>query len=153
MQGFSRLSESNLGGCKSFKFAPESYISSIGIATNLNITTITFESGYDWLTGYATFESLKFEEKQKNSRNGVQYDIIISGFIPKDNSTDLVNLNEMKSKKFIVVVEDNNNNERIAYWCKFTFDRATQSKVDQRNGYSFSFYTSMNNPAPFYTGS
>ena len=114
LTNFPKSNSYNLGGLRSFQFVHRSAISAWpGIFNGKVLTPISLKEGFEWLTGYATPETLSFSENSKDEQNGPYYEKEITGFVPgnKDELIDL--MNKMDGHEFVLIVKDPNNQTRL----------------------------------------
>lgn len=98
----------NLGGYVSFTFTPFQYIDSL-LPTNMagrKRVAAIFKSGYSWLNGYATAQTLAFTEEPGVDAQGTLYNLTVAGFVPGDKPDLAAMLEEMASQRFVLVLKD-----------------------------------------------
>src|ERR1700754_3213781 len=104
----------NPGGYKSFQFIPYYQVSGFPAITAMkNLSQVIFYETYDWLNGYATAETLSYDEEYTPDENGGFYDLTITGFIPGDQ-VDLIDIMDtMPFNRFIVMILDTKGVTRL----------------------------------------
>lgn len=151
---FPALAAHNSGGYSSFKFIPSIYITAFPSATN-HIISAAVTTLSAWLDGYATYETLKFEEETIKSSHGESYRPEISGFIPGESAELTQLLFEMEQiKKFVVQITNNRGKIRIVgspgMPLEFASDFNSGSERISSKGFTFKFAGDSLNRAPFY---
>lgn len=156
MNSFPELAfNENLGGCKTFSFAPIPYFNNIPDAlSGVIYDPIDFNSGFDWLTGFASHKSLSYIESAQETENGTEYKISISGVYPK-NSADIVQImHEMVGQRFVVMITDNNGVVQIfgtlTEPLSFSFRKQSGQTPQDRAGIDFEFSGIVSAPSPCY---
>jgi hypothetical protein len=146
----------NLGGYLSFIFAPVSTV--IGdqryVSGNAPSATVSFVAGRNWLSGYATRETLVFTEEPQFDDNGNFYNLTIAGFVPGDNPQLEQILYEMENQRHLVVLKDAGGVLRLAGSKKqplsFSASFASGGARSDIKGYNFKFTGSASLRAPQY---
>jgi len=145
----------NIGGCQDFKFIPANQFPSILIPANLEVNTaISIPNPHRWLFGYATYNTLLFEEKQEESLSGYLFLTSITGFYPKITPSILSQLHLMTKEHFIVLLTDRNGITRLCGTKDnpliFTFHQTSGTAVSDRPGISFTFSAEQIHPSAIY---
>lgn len=144
----------NQGGYSTFKFIPHLFITSFPAAVNHVISTAIITSS-PWLNGYATYETLQFNEEDIKSGHGKSYRAQISGFIPGEYPELTQLLFEMEQmEKFVVQLRNSQGKIRIIGSPERPLEFSSVfSSGDQRSsakGYTLKFTGDELNRAPFY---
>lgn len=154
---FPKKKSYNPGGLRSFRFVPRSWILGYPPIINNKITgEVTLLPGREWLTGYATAETLAFEENGKDSPNGVYYDQSIPGFAPGDHEDLLDLIQSMEGNEFVALVVDARGQTRLVggygYPLKFISDYSSGTMRSDGKGFSYEFTSQCPFRAPVYKG-
>lgn len=134
----------NLAGLRTFKFIPRAAVNAWpGIFNSQILSSIGIISGFAWLNGYATPNTLLFTEEVKESENGKYYEQQIIGFAPGDK-LDLIDLMDlMDAQEFIVQVKDSKNQNRLigshGFPLTFSSSYSSGSGIEEAKGYNFKF--------------
>jgi len=145
----------NPGGLRHFKFMPAYQVINQPLIRDSEITEpFTFSPGLSWLDGYATAETLNFNEPGTDSENGTIYDPEISGFVPGDK-LDLIRLmSKMDRQPFLVLITDALGQLRVcgSHGYPLTFLSSFNSGTGRADskGFQFSFKTQCIFRAPVY---
>ncbi|MGY4385660.1 hypothetical protein ACVWYN_002706 [Pedobacter sp. UYP24] len=146
---------SNLGGLKGFKFIPSFHISvAPPISEGVITSAIVLQPGKSWLNGYATPETLEYNEEAKDSDNGVIFTCHLSGFVPGDFPELNSLLNTMAGLPFCVQFYNAKNELRIAGTqgqpLIFSYTFKSGSARSDSKGYQFEFLGESICSAPAY---
>lgn len=131
----------NKGGLCSFRFCPLSYVDVMPMATGGEyLGTITFESGKGWLTGYATYDTLDWDEQPQG---GGLYEPKLKGFCPIDEPDNVAMFEEMKADRFLILAKDRHGREvlsgAIDAGLVFDFRRGKGGRGNNLHGQFFEF--------------
>jgi hypothetical protein len=145
----------NPGGYLSFQFAPAQLVASFPmIANSKTVVPVAFLAGYDWFNGYATTETLVFNEEPAFDEGGTYYNITVTGFAPGDKPelVDLIGL--MADNRFILQVKDTAKINRLVGTPKSPLDFSATfgsggARADQK-GFTFNFTGQALYRAPVY---
>ncbi len=145
----------NLGGLRTFQFAPlDSIVSYPAIHDGLITTPLQFKAGKNWLDGYSTPYSLQFSETGKDTPNGIYYAQAIDGVIPGDRLESINAVASAEGNSFVVLVTDANGQKRLVgahgYPLIFLADYNTGSSRSDSKGFSFQFSGMSIIRAPVY---
>lgn len=144
----------NLGGYTSFVFSPIQFIAGVqrSISANAPIALVSFLGGYDWLSGYATMQSLAYTEEPKTDDNGTYYDLTIAGFIPGDKPELEQVLADMEQQRHLVVLKDPAGILRLVGTDKqpltFLASYSSGAARSDQKGYTFKFSGTSSVRAP-----
>lgn len=146
----------NIAGYTGFQFAPHYTVLTIPQAVNKLINApVQFQPGHTFLNGYATVESLEFKEESKKTNQGTVYEQSVSGFIPGDTDelADLMEFMEASSMRYLLSLAPLTGKKRligVQVPLEFSAELVPGKAVGERKGYSFQFFASSTNRAPFY---
>ncbi len=146
----------NIAGYTDFQFAPHYTVSAIPQAVNKIISDpVEFIAPYNFLTGYATVETLEFQEESKRTPQGTVYDQVISGFVPGDTDAlaDLMEFMEGSSLRYIVALTPFTGKRRLVGTVvplEFSSELVPGKAVGERRGYAFKFSAVSTSRAVFY---
>jgi hypothetical protein len=158
MQNIVKNTEENFGALVGFQFVPVDDVISIPEAVNKVITDpVVLKEDKTFYKGDKRLESASFEENPTQGRDGLEYSIKFSAFVPGD-SADLKNLFEqMMHKRYLVLCNDANNKMRllgtIENGLRFGYKFSINPKVSGGKGYEIVFNHKTTEPAPFYQSS
>jgi hypothetical protein len=143
----------NLGSLKWIQWAGTPDFSAITNDHEGTIKTVTFLGGKEWAFGYFSFETLEYEEEQATSASGEYFKQEIKGFIPGENKAQMITLEGMRYKRFIIVMKDMENNIRMVgstiEGARLKIRYGTRSKVSGLKGTLITFYLETAKRAPF----
>jgi hypothetical protein len=145
----------NLGGLRSFKFIPDHYLLTYPVIRDGQITSaLSILPGKTWFEGYATPETLDFNEDITDSENGPVVKQIISGFVPGDDPVLVNLLRKMVGVSFCVQFTNPKNEVRIAgtngYPLTFSSKYSSGSARADSKGFRFEFSGESIYSAPAY---
>ena len=143
----------SIGGLDKFYFVPVEGVVSIPLVINHNIATpLSFGTGYTWLIGYGSFDTLEFSERSKLTNQGRHIEATLKGFVPESPEM-LKQLEQMDGRRFILRITDNDNMVRICGTLTeslaFTTDFETQT-VSGVKGYHFQVSGFLRKRSPIY---
>lgn len=134
----------NSGGLKTFSFLPVVGVASNAIVlANAAIEPVVFVAGYAFLKGYATINSLQFNDEPTENEHGIFHEQSLNGFTPGD-SRELSNLFvEMLRMKFLVVAKDYLGNNKLIGTkenpLSFSYKFSTGNDRKDSRGFKFAF--------------
>lgn len=97
----------NPGGYHSFRFTPAYLVTAFPMISNARaIVPLSFTAGNDWLQGYATTETLTYDEEPVNDGNGTYYNYTVAGFVPGDLADLIYLVSAMEKMRHIVLIRD-----------------------------------------------
>lgn len=134
----------NQSGLRSFEFIHRSAVNVWpGIFNSQIMLPIALNSGFLWLKGYSTPQTLAFTEESKETKDGDYYEQQLIGFAPGDR-LDLIDLMEqMDNNDFIIQIKDTRNQTRLlgshGYPLKFSSSYNSGAGRDEAKGYNFKF--------------
>lgn len=146
----------NQGGYNSFTFSPFQLISGIQrtVANNMPSALVSFAAGDDWLSGYATVQTLAYTEDPQQDANGTFYNLTIAGYVPGDKPELEQILGEMEQQRHIVVLKDTSGILRLVGTrdMPLSFNAAFSSGANRsdQKGYTFKFSGTSTLRAPQY---
>lgn len=154
MQNFPTVTGDNMGGLAIFYFIPFENVEDIPEHSNYVIDQdIDIASGTSWNKGLAEINSLKFQEKYKETSQGVHCEKKLEGFLPGDSSTIIDLFEEMNNKFFILRATDADGNEKVVGTIeeplKFTASFATGT-FNGKKGHHYSFSGVGKEKSPIY---
>jgi len=145
----------NLGGLLTFQFVQAEGISVFpGIFSSKILLPVSLNSGFEWLNGYSTVETLGFTEVERFEGDGKYYEQTISGFLPGDR-TELVDLmQQMDDQYFTLLIKGTNQVTRLVggFGNPLLFSSSFNSGLVRTDakGYTFKFYSESLFRAPTY---
>lgn len=145
----------NMGGIENFAFIPWNHVRQVPNPVNGIIRSpISLHPEKDWFLGYATKDSLLFQQEMVVSKEGKYWDISLSGMYPNP-STEIQNLfKTMASYRFFVLYKDRNKVYRFfgyeRFPVEFKFTERSGQKPSELSYYSFSFYGKIPVPCLIY---
>lgn len=140
---FPKKPMTNLSGLLSFEFIPVYLVSAYptivdGIATS----ALSVVAGATIFTGYATADSLGFNENQKESEQGEYYEQNVFGFTPGNKPELTILMQNMAKSGFYVITKDPQGVKRLIGYgqnLKFSSDYSSGVNRTDQKGYKFSF--------------
>ena len=145
-----------MGGNSGFEFSPVQLVSSIPQAIDGLVTTaIPMVGSTTFMDGYATANTLSYNEASEQTRAGTIYKVSVKGFYPKASAAMISLFAEMVRQKFILLVTEisgeklifGNKNEPLS----FNFSKSSKNAPGERSGYDFEFSGTLTSPAPYYS--
>lgn len=149
--------EHNLPGYLGYKFIPLSEVTDVPDhrgTYNIN-SDISLVQDKFWRAGYGTMGTLELNEDPQVEGGITRYRQVLKGFIPRD-VPDLTRLMEaMKHNRFLVLAKNAEGDERLLgdlqNGMHFTYQFSSRKIGDRQvKGYSYEFYRTSREPAPFY---
>lgn len=141
----------NPGGLGSFYFVPKYEIDRFPkVANGMAQQHVTFKNSSYWYLGYASSDSLEFDEKSQTSDNGRYFDVNLDGAYPGDFLEIVALFNEMGNFtiSYVLVFVDHLGKQRIAGLDGDLFFTSSFSSKEKR--YLFSFEGKCLDSAPIY---
>lgn len=136
----------NLGGLLKIWAVPPNDIT-------VSFNTANFRTTANIIEMYCSPGSISFTEKATLEKFGLGYKNEINAFIPKDSPETQAIINDMSSRKWIVIILDQNEYYKLAGTpeipLRVSFDLDTGSDTPDRNGHSVSFYGTQTSKAKF----
>ncbi|HEY0056296.1 MAG TPA: hypothetical protein VGB63_13145 [Pedobacter sp.] len=136
----------NRGGYLKFDFIPYYDILSFPAIINNTVkrNQILLHAGKSWYQGYATNQTLQFNDSPEKTNNGTYFILKVAGLVPGDKP-ELTNLLfEMESTHFVVRLTDTRGKIKIIGSPTFPLEfKANFNSGDQRNsgkGYAIEFF-------------
>lgn len=131
----------NKGGLQSFRFCPVEWVDVMPmVADGAYLTTITFVATRGWLTGYASKDTLLWDEEPQG---GNLYKPVLKGFCPTDEKVNLALFELMKGKQFLVLAKDMHDREVLCgkpdSGLIFSFKRGKGNRGNNHHGQDFEF--------------
>lgn len=152
--GFPTNPSSNVGGLAAFRFAAfYSFAGLPAVSAGSVVAPAQFYSGFGWLPGYATADTLQFSETPKQDDNGTGYAWKISGFIPGDEAALSLLMEQMEQVRHLVLVTDRQGITRMVGLrapLDFSAVYSPGSDANSTRGYSITFSGSSPKRAPVY---
>ncbi len=147
------VTHSNIGGCNKFSFICANDINLLAVDYDLNkVISLFTVMGAPFFDGYATYATLRYEEKMKENASGTSFFIKISGFYPVLSPQIQSVFSRLAKMPLVVKVKDNNLITRLAGTretpLKFTFDATSGRSPSARSGYNFQFSGHVKRPSP-----
>ncbi len=119
----------------------------------IGINTVYFITTENIIEIYCSPGSLSFTEKATQEKYGLGYKNELNAFIPKDRPDVLQIINQMSSRKWVVILLDQNEQFKVAGTpeipLRVSFDLDTGADTPDRNGHSISFYGTQTSKAKF----
>lgn len=143
-----------MGGMTGFYFIPRPYVTGLPAVSGGIITSslqIIGDGGF--FSGYATGETLAFDEPGSQDDNGNVYKPSITGTIPGNYPAMMALFQEMESFRHLVLMRDPNGHLRlVGYENPLIFLGGFKSgaKAADYKGYSFTFSGESLQRAPYY---
>lgn len=138
----------NMGGLLKIWAVPPTEIT---IGTN----SVSFSTQDNIVEMYCSPGSMSFTEKQTEGKPGTSYKTELAAFIPKDTPEAQVIINDMNSRKWVVIYLDQNEQFKVAGTVaiplRVSFDLSTGADTPDRNGHTVSFYGEQVSKAIFIT--
>lgn len=108
--------ENNRPGYYDFAFIPDSEIVYLPDAINgiINLNNIQLAVGAQFLSGYATLNTLSLGDELKQSAHGSLSPVELSGSTPLVNNKNLHLFSQMAQQRFVLLARDNNGRWYIA---------------------------------------
>jgi hypothetical protein len=155
MNNFPEITDENMGGCLSFRFAPYEDVLSFPTAVNGVITSpVIFKPGKGFLTGYASPGSLSLDQDQKDTPAGPAYTVLAKAFYPGSSADAASLFAEMAWHRYILEITDASGKLRLAGTpetpLRFIHRHKTGSLAADRSGYETEFSTVQAKPCPYY---
>jgi hypothetical protein len=144
----------NLGSLYWVQWAGTTDFSSITYGPDGTVMSITFAGSNDWNYAYTSFESQEFnEDTADNAATGVYYKQEVKFFIPGENKAQVLALDAMRQKRFVIAMKDFEGNIRLmgtlSEGAKMKIKYDTRSKVNGLKGTAVSFFLESAKRAPF----
>lgn len=145
----------NLGGIQqAFYFLAVSEIERLPVLLKgIRSGAIQTVGGTKWHVGYATMETLLYQEPQTREHAGTIWSAELSGICPQDSELLRNLFEEMSLQKFVVIFRDSNGRTKIAGSLEeplqFSYSPTTGDKVETLNAYSFRFHGPQTRAAAF----
>ncbi len=133
--------QSNKSGLCSFKFCPVSFVDQMPLASDgAYIDPITFHSGKNWLNGYATYDTLLWDE---DPQGGGLFAPSLKGFCPTDEPDNVALFTAMRAERFLILAKDRHGREvlsgNIQHGLIFNFKRTKGNRANNAQGQMFEF--------------
>ncbi|MFD2961325.1 MULTISPECIES: hypothetical protein [Olivibacter] len=144
----------NLAGLSTFLFIPRYQVKTVpDIDLKIINTPIELKSGYEWLKGYSTLETLQFTEKGNSDDPGTSCEPSLKGFMPGDLPEITLLFEEMEQLRHVIITKDMMGKLRIVGLhepLEFTSSFNSGQNVGDSRGYSFEFFGESLKKAPYY---
>ncbi len=143
----------NIGGLQKLEFIPIIDVDSIPDPVQGTIDDPILKLGKRWFQCYFSPGTLGFSEEKNNSGAGIQYNPVLTPFIPKDNPELSAILREMDGYLFLVKYQDNNGYMKLVgdlnTGLRFESSLSTGNTPAERNGHKLKFTAIMSHKAWF----
>jgi len=145
----------NPGGYNAFQFIPYYNVEAYPMIANSQVLVpLELSPGAAWLTGYATMETLSYDEAPQRDEAGPYYTLTVSGFVPGDTQGLIDLVHQMQSQRFIVLVHDSLGKQRLVGTPRAPLDFAAafgsgKMRADQK-GFNITFSGVSTFPSPVY---
>jgi len=107
-----------------------------------------------WLKGYATRETLSFDEETQVNEHGTYYTPVISGLAPGEAAPLIDIIENMPLQRFLVIIKDPLGRQRLVgspmMPLNFSAKFGSGSARPDAKGFNFKFYGESLNRAPVY---
>lgn len=145
----------NPGGLKSFSFAPSVTIANYpAIVAGSANAELLFKTGFYLLNGYATANTLQFNQEEGETDQGVLHEQNLQGFVPLEGAEIVALFAEMVQMRFVCVAKDFNGIKKLlgSVLNPLVFSYKYSSGNDRKDakGYKFSFARTTEESAPIY---
>ncbi|PXX96897.1 hypothetical protein DF185_19855 [Marinifilum breve] len=140
------------GGIWKFWFAPEKEVSNISDVINGIVNSVSLLEGCSWSEIEFAQESAKLQIKEKDTADGVVYNIDFTVFIPGDSLAFTTLLAKMDQHKFVLIVKDHRARMRLlGVDVALTYTNSFNSgeKVEDRKGYVLKFSAQLPENPPY----
>jgi hypothetical protein len=118
------------------------------------IVAAALSGSSSWYDGYATRETLSFEEEPQNDGHGSYLKPIISGFVPGEAASLISVMDSMPLYRFLVIIKDPLGRQRLVgspvMPLNFSAKFGSGTARPDAKGFNFKFYGDSLNPAPVY---
>ena len=145
----------NIGGCQPFKYCPVQHVYLIPDAVAGEISEeVSFNGSHRWYTGWHRETTASYEEKQRDTPQGILYDVVYKFFYPGNTAAISILFDELARMEHVLLVTDNNLQQRVvgekSKGLKFRHSFNTGAGPDQLRGYQCEFYGTYKKRAPVY---
>lgn len=136
----------NFGSLRFFRFAPLVDLVSVDRPRSFEVHgPVNFQSGKDWLNGYASQDSIGLSIEGMEAAGGPFCRFSMSFFVPQLSIENSRNFDEMVQHRFILDILDMNLKRRIVGdhrdGVAFKYSETSASQFAGRNGYNCTFYS------------
>jgi hypothetical protein len=146
--------ESNLGSVLQFEFLPVTMVEDVVILNGVIQSVVLPRDVKFWFKGYGPLESMRFNEPDADSGNGIKYMPVFSCNVPKDEDKNTGLFDEMRNQRFLVRYKDANGLKKLIgefpRGLKFSSMLDTKQTVAGRNEYSIKFFGETAHRAMIY---
>lgn len=144
ISNFPKKKAYNPGGYTSFFFLPFNEVATFPMIVNgVAVVPVGLKNGAKWRAGYATPETLLFEEEGFEDANGPFYLPIITGFVPGDKPALISLIQSLEKVPCLVILRDSLGKMRLvgSVGCPLTLTskEGSGSKRSDSKGLSFKF--------------